>query len=493
MEKAVTTGNLLRSVFEEHLGDEDARYVHSVLSRVETEFKRWDWSALASEGFSKTGDYCFIFAYPPVRTLEPFPEEEIHRRGEYGSLAEECNVYLHIPYCTAICSYCYFAKAPDKTAPVPRSEYPDLIAQELDIHLARANTVPTVRSIHFGGGTPSLLSEDELNSIMSTLRSRLNIKPDAEITLECAPETIVRNPAILRHMKEAGINRLNLGVESLDDQVLRKMGRRHGAEAALSALDRMFEAGFDNINADIIYGLPGQTLQSWIMTLRLLEQRGLHSLSTYRLRKHPKKAISRLVDSAYPSYDEAMKMQLAHGIVMEDAGFVRSSSHKYGRGVEKLQKQVEEKRGVDKSQLLSLGCGAYGFLNDNFYWNTKSLVEYAAQVRSGKLPIGIGQRLDKDELMRKAMVTGMHTNRGVSVDDFERRFGESPLAVFRAELDRLFRIGVLALNRGYIEPTEVGRLFSDELSLQFYSPNVRRKLEGLGMRYGMFWEKDRYA
>jgi oxygen-independent coproporphyrinogen-3 oxidase len=468
-------------------------YLQSVLDRTDREFERWDWRSLSERGFSKAEDYCFIYSYPPVRTLPAFQEELLHETGSFGNLTEECSLYIHIPYCTAICSYCYFAKTVDKGAPVPRAEYPKILAQELAIHLERAGFTPSIGSIHFGGGTPSLLSEVELNSIMDMLRRKLNIKPDAEITLECAPETIVSQPSRLGYFRAAGINRLNLGVESLDDTVLRKMGRRHGAKAALDALDLMFKADYDNINVDVIYGLPGQSLQSWIATLKLLERRGVHSLSAYRLRKHPKKAISRLQISAYPDYDESIKMQIAHGIVLSDAGFIRSSSHKYARGEEKLQKQVEEKRGVGKSQLLSIGCGAYGFVNDNFYWNTKSLVDYAKIVRSGKLPVWIGQTLTKQELMRKAMVTGMHTNKGISVPDFKTRFNADPREVFSAEISGISDDGVLAINDRYITPTEIGRFFSDELSVKFYSPDVREKLNSLGMKYGMFFESDRYA
>lgn len=480
-------------VLNSQLTGEDLDYIDSVKRRTDEEFARWDWLQLHEAGLSKTGDYCFIYSYPPVRTLKAFPEEKLHERGVYGDLSEDCNLYLHIPYCTAICSYCYFAKTVDKGAPVPRSEYPDLIAAELKTHLERAAARPTINSIHFGGGTPSLLSESELREIMETLRAATNIGESTEITLECAPETIVSDPGRLDYFRSAGVNRLNLGVESLDDVVLRKMGRRHGAEAALTALGHMFDSGSENINVDVIYGLPGQTLESWIATLRLLERRGVHSLSAYRLRRHPKKAISRLDVSAYPTYEEGVKMQLAHGIVLGDAGFVRSSSHKYARGEKKLQRQVEDKRGAGKSQLLSLGCGAYGFINDNFYWNTKSLVDYAKQVRNGKLPVWIGQTLDHAESMRKVMVTGMHTNKGVCVSDFAARFGQTPMEAFPKEIDRLVGLDVLQVADDHVTPRGIGRFFSDELSLQFYSPQVREELAGLGMRYGMFFEKDRYA
>ena len=187
-------------------------------------------------------------------------------------------------------------------------------------------------------------------------------------------------------------------------------------------------------------------------------------------------------------------MQLAHGIVMREMGFVRSSSHKYAREAEKLQRQVENKRGVAENQLISIGCGAYGFINGTFYWNTKSLAEYGKAIKAGQLPVWIGQILDKEELMRKCMAMGMHTNRGVSTRDFYHRFGTDIRSEFAPEIDRMIELGLLELNDGHLRPTELtGRFFSDELSVAFYSARVRKFLENIGMKYGMFFERDKYA
>jgi oxygen-independent coproporphyrinogen-3 oxidase len=186
-------------------------------------------------------------------------------------------------------------------------------------------------------------------------------------------------------------------------------------------------------------------------------------------------------------------MQLAHGIVMEGAGFVRSSSHKYARGEQKLQRQVERKRGVEQNQLISLGCGAYGFINGTFYWNTKSLSDYGHSVRDRQLPVWIGQVLDKQELMRKTMVMGMHTNRGVSINGFVERYKENPVDVFANTIARLQELGLFEIAEDHLRPTARGRFFSDEISVAFYSPAVRAMLDTVGMKYGMFFENDKYA
>lgn len=464
-----------------------------LIEEVEHIYSTYDWQLLSSRGFDKKNDYCFIFSYPPVRTLKPITEDDLFVPSAYGSLRERASLYLHIPYCTGICSYCYFAKVLDsKNASVLRKDYPEALRFELDRILERGKANPMIGSVHFGGGTPSILDREELSSVMRMV-SALQLAKDCEITLECAPETIEGDPRKLDHMRELGINRLNLGVESLDDEVLRIMGRRHRSRETMRVLDLMFAAGYENINVDLIYDLPGQTLGSWIDTLLELEQRGVHSISTYRLRKHPKKKISKLDVSMYPPYSEGLKMQIAHGLIMDRAGFVRSSSHKYARGAEKLQRQIEDKRGVENNQLISLGCGAYGFINGTFYWNTKSLSEYGQRVRSGCLPVAIGQVLDAEELMRKTLVMGMHTNPGVSIAGFKQRYNIDPLQYFSKPIEHMCEAGVLNIVDGYIRPTPMGRFFSDEISVAFYSSRVTEQLSALGMKYGMFFENDRYA
>jgi oxygen-independent coproporphyrinogen III oxidase len=178
---------------------------------------------------------------------------------------------------------------------------------------------------------------------------------------------------------------------------------------------------------------------------------------------------------------------------MEEAGFVRSSSHKYARSSEKLQKQVELKRSVGHNQLLSLGCGAYGFINDTFYWNTKSLNEYRQSIDARRPPVWLGKRLDAIDLQCKAMVQGMHTNPGVPVAGFEAKFGVTPFETFPDEISRLCNLGLLEVAERHVRPTAMGRFFTDEISLCFYADSVKEKLASEGMRYGMLFEADKYV
>lgn len=461
--------------------------------QLESRYRAIDWEGLERHGYSKKGDYCFIYSYPPVRSLKEIDSSEIFARSVWEPAAPRLNVYLHIPYCSGICSYCYFAKVVDSShAPVKKDDYIELLIWELQDKYERYNPDSVIDTVHFGGGTPSILEPRQIQRIMRYLRS-LNLASDAEITWECAPETICDDVDKLRLMRDEGVNRINLGVESLEDEVLRLMARRHTADETRRAFENLRRVGFDNVAADLIYAVPGQTIASWSSTLRKIAALRPESISCYRLRTHPMKAISKMTADVYTGYVDGLKQQLAHSIMLEGAGYLRVSSQKYAARAETINRQTELKRAVSGNQLLSAGCGAYGYLNSTFYWNTKSLDEYGRAAVERRHPTWIGQRLGPDEIMRKAMVLGMHVSAGVDLDEVQRKFDVDPSRLFAAEIAEACELGLLRLDGSRVRPTDLGYFFGDELSVKFYSPAVREQLDGLGMKYGMFWERDRYA
>jgi oxygen-independent coproporphyrinogen III oxidase len=321
----------------------------------------------------------------------------------------------------------------------------------------------------------------------------LNLSGDVEITFECAPETIWDDLPKLRAMRMAGITRLNLGIESLNDDSLRLMGRRHNTDMTLKAIDNIREAGFANLNVDLIFGLPHESLQTWVQSLEHCVALQLDSVSVYRLRKHPKKHISKIKSSYFPTYEETIKMQLAHGVVFARGGYTRVQSHKYALTAEKIQKQTEQKRGIASSQLLSAGCGAYGLMNNTFYWNTKSLADYAKATRHKIHPTWLGKVLTTDDLMRKIMALGVHTSRGIDLEQFRNTFGCCLTSIFPNQLNDLMALDLATITNNTLQPTELGYFFGDEISTTFYSPAVKEELSKLGMKYGMFFDNDKYA
>lgn len=461
--------------------------------KIEDAFQGINWNRLADFQFHKKDDYCFIYSYPPVRSLESIQEEDIFLPNPFQQNKDILNLYIHIPYCSAICSYCYFAKVVDsKNSPVLKDEYIDLLIWEISDKLSRFNSNCQITSIHFGGGTPSVLEERQIEKIMSYLNS-LNLIENIEVTFECHPENLHDNTSKLEILQKYGVNRINIGIESMDDYVLKRMGRRHTQDMAMNAIKNVKKVGFENLNVDIIYGLPNETIDSWIDTLRICADIGIESISVYRLRKHPNKAISKLDENVFPSYEDGLKMQLAHSEVLLRQGYQRVQSHKYAITENKIQNQTEKKRGVSETQLLGAGCGAYGFMNGTFYWNTKSLERYGSQTRSRQHPLWMGKVLDKEDIIRKSFVLGVHTSKGINIADIEHTFGTDSYRFLEQEITMLIELGLLEQKATSLVPTELGYFFGDEISTVFYAPWVKNKLSEHGMRYGMFFEKDKYT
>src|SRR5438309_6555543 len=174
--------------------------------------------------------------------------------------ARELGLYVHVPFCAKRCGYCSFNTAPLEDGAMAR--YLDALHREIDL-LGALAWAPRVRlsTIFLGGGTPSLLTADELAAMLDRIRSRFELVADAEITVECNPESVTRDK--LAGYRTAGVNRLSLGVQSLDDSILPRLGRLHDARGARAAFEAAREAGCENLSVDLMYGLPGLDLDGW--------------------------------------------------------------------------------------------------------------------------------------------------------------------------------------------------------------------------------------
>ena len=222
-------------------------------------------------------------------------------------MEQTLGLYLHIPFCKSKCAYCDFYSLPHS------EEKMDAYAAALLRHLeevAPRCTAHTVDTVYFGGGTPSYLGEKQLTHLLKAVKKRFHVPSDAEITLEANPDSAGDWKA-LRTLRKAGFNRISLGVQAADDDLLRRIGRVHTWEQALSAAAAARMAGFDNLSLDLIYGLPGQTLEAWQDTLRSAAALEPQHLSCYGLKVEPGTPLWQQRDSAdLPDDDTQADMYL---------------------------------------------------------------------------------------------------------------------------------------------------------------------------------------
>lgn len=304
-------------------------------------------------------DYAFTFIYPPSQVLYPL------REGIFDNKEiKEANLYIHIPYCTGRCTYCYFGCYPLEKAPISREDYVNTMVKEIELVSSKYGKV-RISSVHFGGGTPTTLSNAQFDSIFNAIRKNFDVADKLEITVESSPETLTEEK--LECLVKNGVNRLNIGIQTLNNDLLKSINRRHSADKAIAGIRLAKKVGINNINVDLIYGLYGQTIEDWTSTLESIFNEEVQSISTYRLRIHPSGNLKQQI----VSFDEtkAIEMYITMLNMMKERGYYQCSSHKFAQKVEFAQKQIINKRGIGKDMLIPLGMSAYGYIEDILFWN----------------------------------------------------------------------------------------------------------------------------
>lgn len=329
-------------------------------------------------------------------------------------------LYLHFPWCVRKCPYCDFNSHSYRGA-LEEFEYVEALLRDLDYELQSAET-RTVRSIFCGGGTPSLFSGAALTRLFAGLAQRLHFADDIEITLEANPGTA--DAANFRAYREAGVNRLSLGVQSLDDGKLKRLGRIHGRAEALSAVALARAAGFDNLNLDLMYALPEQTLAEAEADLAAAIALAPEHLSYYQLTLEPHTEFA-AQPPPLPDDELAWSMQLAGQAQLADAGYAQYEVSAYARP----DRQCQHNRNYWQfGDYLGIGAGAHGkrstadgILRRARHRNPRHYLQHAGSAAA----IQEERRILPDELPFEYMMNALRLDEGLRYGDFEQRTGLS--------------------------------------------------------------------
>ena len=380
----------------------------------------------------------------------------------HGVLAEAApinasvGVYVHVPFCTRRCEYCSFNTAPvDDRDAVTR--YLGALGREIEL-LGAASWAHglTVETIFFGGGTPSLLEVGEMEAVMGALRGAFDVDADAEITVECNPESVTREK--LAGYRAAGVNRISLGVQSLDDAILPAIGRLHTAAAARAAFEAARGGGFSNVSVDLIYGLPGLTAESWRSTVDGVLAWGPEHVSAYGLTLDPGSVWGSSGVSGLPAEDAV----IAHYRTMAERARAHGYEHyeisNYARpGARSRHNQIYWRR----REYLACGPGAAGFLGDVRYTNVKPVARYSQLLEDGRLPIDAWEQLTTRQALAESLILGLRTADGVETSRLNARTADDPVLTRRLAAWRDQALLVDDGSRSRL--TESGFLVSDAL------------------------------
>ncbi|MFF4888098.1 coproporphyrinogen-III oxidase family protein [Streptomyces nigra] len=384
--------------------------------------------------------------------------------------------YVHIPFCTAICDYCGFAVERSKGAHIAR--YMEALSTEIRRY-ADAGRLTGHRFVcgHFGGGTPSAIDAEDLISVKRLIDSCSDVSSDAEVTVEVNPISFTSEKAEV--YAEGGINRISIGVQSFDNQVLRTIGRPHRAGDVEDAINVVHAAGFDNFSLDIIYGVPGQSVDCLREDLTRAAATGASHLSCFRLEIIPFTALklregagllpSRLDESQLNEMDDVVRE------VLIDLGYEEYGAFNFAkRGYRSVHNRVAFV--APQCDYVGFGLSSYSFMNGYIYCNHADLLNYEKEIFAGRDPIALAHQATSMELMSRYFVLGVKFQR-VPRAGFIERFGVEPENVFGPVFKELSDRGVLKRDGDDYIVTSKGRRYINNICKSFYVGDNRGKIQ----------------
>jgi oxygen-independent coproporphyrinogen-3 oxidase len=373
-------------------------------------------------------------------------------------------LYVHIPFCRSRCAYCAFNTYAGLDALIPA--YGEALCVEIRAAPVHPQDTSCATTVYFGGGTPSLLPVGVLARILDGLRERFPLLPDAEVTLEANPGTVDR--AYLRAVRELGVNRLSLGVQSVHEDELRLLGRIHSWEDAVGALEAARAAGLENVNLDLIYGLPGQTLARWQETLEAALSLEPDHLSLYALTLEEGTPLQERVargELPPPDDDTAAEMYEWAEARLARAGYVHYELSNWARAERYFCRH--NLTYWYNEPYLGFGAGASSWWGGRRWTNVRHPEEYIRRLAAGQSVAEeveeIGPRLE----MGETMMMGLRLVNGVSDARFRARFGVGLADVFGGALARLSDLGLLEWDGQTARLTPRGRLLGNWVFREF--------------------------
>ncbi|MCX6027425.1 MAG: radical SAM family heme chaperone HemW [Chloroflexi bacterium] len=389
------------------------------------------------------------------------------------------SLYVHIPFCRHRCGYCDFNTYSGLDSIIPR--YVEALAKEIR-EVGTQGDAPSLHTLFFGGGTPSLLTAGQAGVLMQAIRHSFSIEADAEITLEANPGGLTEG--YLSELLVLGLNRISLGVQSIHPAELAVLEREHGIEQVVSSVRAARAAGFANLSLDLIYGIPGQTLDTWEESLtRVLALEPDH-LSLYALTLEHGTPLRREVRSGRvpaPDDDLAAEMYEQAGERLARNGFAQYEISNWARRMA----GPDAWRFASRHNLqywrnlpyFGVGAGAHGYVNGRRYSNVLAPATYIRRMDSGasrgwplSRAAARSEILSNDEAMRQSMWLGLRlTEEGVPVGGFQHRFGVSPDERFGREIDELLahRLIERQAKPDRLRLTEHGRLLANQVFVRF--------------------------
>jgi oxygen-independent coproporphyrinogen-3 oxidase len=372
-------------------------------------------------------------------------------------------IYIHIPFCESKCGYCDFYSVTDLSK---MDTFLSALQKEILLVSGELNNLNTFNTIYIGGGTPSILSTEQLHCILELIHKAFSIQTNAEITIEVNPGTL--NKSQLQEYKTFGINRLSIGVQSFNDQELQFLGRIHDAGQSMQIISEANKAGFENINIDLIYALPGQTLNSWKASMKKASELKPAHISAYNLTIEKDTPFYELKKQGklkiHTEYQEEKFFMLTDSFLSK-AGYQHYEISNFARGKENESKH--NKNYWNHKHYLGFGPAAHSFWKNSRWGNCKSVREYYNKLNDNKRPLEFIETLSSRDLEFETIFLSLRTYKGLNLKKFQKKFEIDFAEKYKYTYLRLLDNDFAKLNNQYFYLTGKGMALYDEILPQF--------------------------
>jgi oxygen-independent coproporphyrinogen-3 oxidase len=373
---------------------------------------------------------------------------------------EKTGIYIHVPFCVKKCSYCDFYSITDL------EKIPSFV-HALALEIKMTDALPSdVNTIYIGGGTPSLLDPEKVEYFIDAIYNRFCVISSPEVTMEINPGTVTHKK--LTGYRKAGINRINIGVQSFSDQFLSFLSRIHTVDEAVSCVKMARRAGFENIGLDLIYGLPEQTEKLWQSDLESAIKLKPEHLSCYMLTYEPGTPMTKdLINKRFKALSENDTSELFDftSQFLEENGYLHYEVSNFASS--RKTRSIHNRKYWFHAPYIGFGPAAHSFIDNRRYWNVRSVNTYMQRIQTGKRPVAETETLDPKQQMMEVIYLRLRCAEGICMADFESRFNVCFNQLFGHVVDLFEPKGFIKIVDGHCRLTPSGMRFSDSIAARF--------------------------
>lgn len=372
---------------------------------------------------------------------------------------KEVGLYIHIPFCRSKCLYCDFNSYENREDDA--AEYVTALIRELSKYQNKYNLI--YKTVFIGGGTPTVINCSLIGDIMEKIAPR--IKAGAEITMESNPGTVTLES--LKYYRGLGINRLSIGLQAWQGGLLKGLGRIHSLEDFLYAYNCARKSGFNNINADLMFAIPNQTLSMWEETLEKVVSLGMDHISCYSLMLEEDTKLYKLYKEGkvqLPDEDLDREMYKTAVDILDSNGYSQYEISNFA------QKNMECRHNLiywRNEEYLGVGAGSHSKLDGIRFWNYKDIDRYNSLIEQEELPVEGQEELSRDEDMWETIFLALRLNKGLDLQGFESMYGVNFQSRYENTLNKLTAQGLVLIESGRLKLTDRGRDLSNSVFIEF--------------------------